>query len=78
MQRWTAGGEAAQGYPATSDERRQYLGQLFADPLNLLKKVVGLIGDGDVRREFPETESHAVEFKEAMEARIAARNARFR
>jgi hypothetical protein len=71
--RWEAGGEAAQGYPATSDERRSYLGQLFADPLSLLEEAVNTLGDDDVREEFADLRRHADEFKQTMEARIEQR-----
>lgn len=71
--KWEAGGEDARAYPATSEERRLYLGQLFSDPLGLLEEAVNTLGDEDVKRDFVELQRHANEFMETTKALVERR-----
>jgi hypothetical protein len=60
MQKWTTE-EHEHDYPATPDERHDYLGQLFADPLPLLEKAVTAFGDAKLRADFDATKLNCSE-----------------
>lgn len=69
MQKWTME-EHKHDYPATADERRDYLAQLFADPLPLLEEAVNTFGDAKLLADFGATKKHAAKFKSAMDAKL--------
>jgi len=69
FQRWT-NPEAEHDYPATPDERQDYLAQLFIDALFPLEKVVTLLGDDSVQKEFADTKRHAAKFRSIMNYKL--------
>lgn len=69
VRRWTTE-EHKHDYPATPDQRQDYLAQLFADPLPLLAKAVNTFGDAKLRADFDATKKHAAKFKSAMDVKL--------
>ncbi len=68
MVRW--GTTTSTEYPQSQDERKDYLRQLFADPLPLLQRAVNTLGAPDVHQEMFNLRQDAIEFEQMMATRI--------